>query len=204
MNSLLKSISYIFHPLIMPLLGVLFYFSKSPRFIPSEIIQAKIVSLFILTIILPILLYLILKLIGLVNTVNLKTTKERIYPLILNCIVIILVLQRILTPAQSIELVELYFFFIGILISNMACLLLAIMKFKASIHMIAISGVIMFFIALSIHFSININGTLALMFIIMGAIATSRLHLKAHTYVELIIGVFIGIIPQLILVTYWL
>ncbi|WJJ96810.1 hypothetical protein [Algibacter luteus] len=201
MDKLLKSISYIFHPLIMPLLGVIFYFSKSPRYIPLDIIQAKVISLFILTIILPILLYFLLKTIGIVNTINLKSTKERIYPLILNGIVILIVLQRILTPSQAIEL---YFFFIGILISNMACLILAILKFKASIHMIAISGVFMFFIALSIHFSININGTLALMSIIMGAIATSRLHLKAHTSIELIIGVFIGILPQLILVNYWL
>ena len=200
-DKLLRSISYIFHPLIMPLLGVIFYFSKSPRYIPLDIIQAKVISLFILTIILPILLYFLLKTIGIVNTINLKSTKERIYPLILNGIVILIVLQRILTPSQAIEL---YFFFIGILISNMACLILAILKFKASIHMIAISGVFMFFIALSIHFSININGTLALMSIIMGAIATSRLHLKAHTSIELIIGVFIGILPQLILVNYWL
>ena len=201
MDKLLKSISYIFHPLVMPLLGVIFYFSKSPRYIPIEIIQAKVVSLFILTIILPVLLYLLLKTVSVVNTINLETTKERIYPLILNGVVILVVLQRILTPSQSIEL---YFFFLGILISNMACLLLAIMKFKASIHMIAISGVFMFFVTLSIHFSININGTLALMSIVMGAIATSRLHLKAHSYIELIIGVFIGIVPQLILVNYWL
>ncbi|WP_295981733.1 hypothetical protein [uncultured Algibacter sp.] len=201
MDKLLKSISYVFHPLIMPLLGVIFYFSKSPRYIPFDIIQAKMVSLFILTVILPILLYLLLKTVGVVNTINLETTKERIYPLLLNGIVILIVLQRILTPTQAIEL---YFFFVGILISNMACLLLVIMKFKASIHMIAVSGVFMFFIALSIHFSININGTLALMCIIMGAIATSRLHLKAHTYKELILGVFIGLMPQLILVSYWL
>lgn len=201
MHTLLKSISYIFHPLIMPLLGVIFYFSKSPRYIPREVILGKIVSLFILTIILPVLLYFLLKMIGIVQTINLKTTKERIYPLILNGIVILIVLQQILTPSQSIEL---YFFFVGILISNMACLLLAIMQFKASIHMIAISGVFMFFIAISIHFSININGTLAIMSIITGAIATSRLHLKAHSYIELIIGVFIGVIPQLILINYWL
>lgn len=201
MDKLLKSISYIFHPLIMPLLGVIFYFSKSPRFIPIEIIQAKVVSLFILTVILPILLYFLLKTLGLVSTINLKTTKERIYPLILNGVVVLIVLQRVLTISQS---PELYFFFVGILISNMTCLLLAIMRFKASIHMIGISGIFMFFVALSIHFSININGTLALISIIIGATATSRLHLKAHSYIELIIGIFVGFIPQLILVTYWL
>lgn len=201
MDKILRSISYIFHPLLMPILGVIFYFSKSPRFIPYDIMRAKLVSLLILTILLPILLFFLLKTLGRVKSINLETTSERILPLTLNCIVIILVLKRILTPTQ---ITELYFFFVGILISTMSCLILAVAKFKASIHMIAVSGVFMFFVALSIHFSININGTLALMIIIMGAIATSRLHMKAHTYKELIIGFFIGLLPQLILVRYWL
>lgn len=201
MDRILKSISFIFHPLIIPLLGVLFYFSKSPRFIPEEIVKAKIISIFILTIILPVLLFFLLKTLGKVNSIYLKTTEERIYPLILNCLVILIVLQRIITLSQ---IIELYYFFIGVLISTMACLMLAIFKFKASIHMISITGLFMFFINLSIHFSINIIGTLALMSIITGAIATSRLHVKAHTYKELILGVFIGVIPQLILVSYWL
>lgn len=201
MDRILKSISFIFHPLIMPLLGVLFYFSKSPRFIPEEIIQAKIISIFILTIVLPILLFFLLRTLGKVNSIYLKSTQERIYPLFLNCIVVLIVLQRIITPAQ---IIELYYFFLGILISTMVCLILVIFKFKASIHMISISGLFMFFIVLSIHFSINIIGTLALMSIISGAVATSRLHLKAHTYLELILGIFIGVFPQLILVGYWL
>ncbi len=201
MNSILKSISYIFHPLIMPLLGVLFYFYKSPRYIQEDIIKAKLVSLFILTVILPILLYFLLKTLGKVQSMYLSSTKERIIPLILNCFVILIIIQRIITPSQ---IIELYFFFVGILISTLACLILAILKFKASIHMIAVSGLFAFFTILSVHFSININGTLALLAIISGAVATSRLHLNAHTYVELIMGVFVGGIPQLILVPYWL
>lgn len=201
MHHILKSVSVIFHPLLMPIAGVLFYFAKTPRFIDREVIWAKLVSLSILTIVLPILLYFLLKTLGRVNTIYLKSTKERIIPLVLNAIVILLVVQRILRPDPYIEL---YYFFVGVLVSTLACLILAIFKFKASIHMIAISGVFMFFIALSIHFSININSTLALMSIIIGAVATSRLHLKAHTYPELLMGVFVGIFPQLILVTKWL
>lgn len=201
MDRFLKSVSYIFHPLLMPIFGVLFYFLKSPRFIPLDIIQAKLVSLVILTVILPILLFFLLKTLGKVKSINLETTSERILPLTLNCIVIFLVLQRILTPTQ---IIELYYFFVGILISTMTCLFLVLAKFKASIHMIAVAGVFMFFIALSIHFSININGTIALMIIIIGAIASSRLHMKAHTYKELIIGFFVGLLPQLLLVPYWL
>jgi hypothetical protein len=185
----------------MPLLGVVFYFSKSPRFIPIEIIRAKIISLGILTIALPILLYYLLKNIGRVNSIYLNTTKERLLPLFLNGCITILILNRVLPPT---EIIELYYFFVGILISTLACFILAILNFKASIHMIGIAGVTMFYLALSIHFSININGTLALMFIFIGAIATSRLHLKAHTNIELLIGFFIGFIPQLILINYWL
>ena len=185
----------------MPLLGVVFYFSKSPRYIPKEIIQAKLISLFILTILLPILLYYLLKTLGKTHSIYLRSTNERILPLALNCIIIFLILQRVITPN---EIVELYYFFVGILISTLACLILALLKFKASIHMLAIAGLFMFCTALSIHFSININGTLALMAIIIGAVATSRLYLEAHDYRELIVGFCIGFIPQLILVNYWL
>ena len=201
MNRILTSISYIFHPLIMPLLGVIFYFSKSPKYFPVEIIQAKLISLFILTVLLPILLYFLLKTLGKVNTIHLESTTERTIPLAINCIIILLILKRVIEANQ---LNELYFFFLGILISNIICLVLAMIRFKASIHMIAISGLFMFFIALSIHFSININGTLALMCVITGAIATSRLHLNAHSYKELVFGFFIGMMPQLLLINYWL
>ncbi len=201
MDRLLKSISYIFHPLIMPLLGVIFYFYKSPRFFSKDIITAKLISLFILTFILPILLFFLLKTVKKVESVNLETTKERIFPLILNCIIISLVLMRVL---QSSQIIELYFFFLGILISNITCLILAVLKFKVSIHMIAVSYVFMFLVILSIHFSININGILALSSIIIGAVATSRLHVKAHTSLELIMGVFIGVLPQLVMANYWL
>ncbi|MBJ7882775.1 hypothetical protein [Gelidibacter salicanalis] len=198
---LLKSISYIFHPLIMPLLGVILYFSKTPRFIPYPVIKAKLFSITILTFILPILLYFLLKTIKRVESLHLKTTKERIIPLLLNTIIMVLILKRVL-PYH--EIPELYYFYLGILFSTLACLFLAIFKLKASIHMIASAGFFMFAIALSIHFKININGTIALMCIIIGAIATSRLHLKAHTNAELIIGFFVGLLPQLILLNYWL
>jgi hypothetical protein len=201
MHRILKSISFIFHPLIMPFLGVLFYFLKSPRFIPDFTIKAKLFSIGILTVVLPILLFYLLKTISKINSFYLETTKERIWPLILNCTIVILILSRVLTQN---EIPELYFFFIGILCSSLACLILACLNFKVSIHMIASAGLFMFVVAIGIHFKININGTIAFMCIVMGAIATSRLHLKAHSTIELIMGFFIGLIPQLIMLNYWL
>lgn len=187
----------------MPSLGVVFYFSNSPRFIPRQFIVTKLIPVYILTILLPLLFYFILKNIGKVKSIYLKTVPERILPLIFNCLITLIVLKYIFTITKA-ETIELYFFFVGILISTMSCLVLAIFAFKASIHMVAISGLFMFFIALSIHFSININTTLAFMAIVTGATASSRLHLKAHNYTEIITGIFLGVIPQLILIIYWL
>jgi hypothetical protein len=200
-NFILKGISFVFHPLIMPLLGVLFYFSKTPRFIPESIMKAKVFSIVILTLILPILLFFLLKTVNKVDSIYLKSTRERLIPLFINCVIITLILIRVLTPN---EIVELYYFFLGILCSTLACFILAIFKIKASIHMIAASGFFMFAIALGVHYQININGTMALMMVILGAIATSRLHLKAHTNQELIIGMAVGLFPQLTLLNYWL
>ena len=201
MDFILKSISYVLHPLIMPLLGVLFYFSKTPRFIPENIVNAKIFSIILLTMILPILVYYLLKTLKKVDSIYLKNTNERKLPLLINAFIISLVILRVFT---SNEIKELYYFFIGILVSTLVCFVLAVFKVKASIHMLAASGFFMFALALSINFKININGTIALMMVLLGAIATSRLHLKAHTYPELIIGSLIGIIPQLLLFSTWL
>ena len=44
MKVLLKSASYLFHPLWMPFAGTLIYFLVSPRFIPEEVVKAKILA----------------------------------------------------------------------------------------------------------------------------------------------------------------
>ncbi len=201
MNKLLKLISYVFHPLLMPLLGVAFYFSKTPRFTPPNTVYAKLFSIAILTILLPILLYFLLRTIKKVASIHLKTSAERRWPLLINSIIILLIINRVL-PMD--EIPELYYFFLGILISTITCLALALVKFKASIHMIGAAGFFMFAIALGIHFKININTTLIIMCIALGSIATSRLHLKAHNNAELIIGFFVGLLPQLIILNYWM
>ena len=201
MSAFIRSISYIFHPLLMPFIGVVFFFSKSPRHLPVNVVKAKLIALFLLSIVLPILIFYLLKSLKQVKSIYLQSTKERIIPLLLNC-VIIGYLSFTVFPAN--EFIELYYFFIGIIFSSLTCLILAILKFKASIHMIASTVILMFVIALSIHYIINIIGTISLLFVLIGAIATSRLHMNAHSAAELVVGVFVGIIPQLIMLKFWL
>ena len=201
MNFFLKSISYIFHPILIPFLGAYVHFLLAPKQFDTTYNYSVLLLIFLLTIVLPLSLSYALQKLKIINSIHLKTTRERIVPLILNAIIVVLVI-RYITPIESSS--ELYYFFTGILLSTIACLFLAFLKFKASIHMIAISGLLMYLIATGVHFNIDITIIVALLIVITGAVATSRLYMKAHTFSELIVGFFIGLIPQLILINYWL
>ncbi|MBQ0736283.1 hypothetical protein [Aquimarina celericrescens] len=201
MNFFLKSISYIFHPLLMPVLGAIIYFAAAPRFIPEDIIKAKMVGLTILTIFIPIILFFFLRNMGTITSIDLENVKQRKIPLLLQSILLIVVIKMIIDVYHY---PELYFFFLGILFSMLSSIFMILFNIKASLHMIGISGVTMFTIALSIHFGMNLILLITTLMIANGLVATSRLHCKAHSNLELILGFLIGVIPQLTLVNFWL
>jgi membrane-associated phospholipid phosphatase len=101
-------------------------------------------------------------------------------------------------------IVELYFYFVGLIAATLATLILLLFKIKCSMHLLGLGSLFMYLINLSIHFEINITLALSLFIFLIGLVATSRLYLKAHTKAELIIGFFIGLISQLLTVKYWL
>lgn len=201
MNFLLKSISYIFHPLLMPLAGSIIYFITAPRFIPENIIQAKVFGLIVVTVLIPIVLYFFLRTIGVITSIHLEEAKQRKIPLLLQSLLLLLVIKMVIDVYNY---PELYFFFLGILLSSLSAIFIVFFDIKASLHMIGSGAVTMFTIALSIHFEINLILLIAGMIIINGLVATSRLHYKAHSNLELTLGFLIGVIPQLTLVNFWL
>ncbi|MDH7445446.1 hypothetical protein [Aquimarina sp. 2201CG14-23] len=201
MNFLLKSISYIFHPLLMPIAASLIYFTTAPRFIPENIIKAKIFGLLVVTVLIPIVLYFFLKTIGVITSIHLEEAKQRKIPLLLQSLLLLLVIKMIIDVYNY---PELYFFFLGLLLSSLSAIFIVFFNIKASLHMIGSGAVTMFTIAISIHFGINLTLLIAGMMIINGLVATSRLHYEAHSNLELILGFLVGVIPQLTLVNFWL
>ena len=113
----------------------------------------------------------------------------------------LLIIKMVFDPYDS---PELYYFFVGILFSAITTLLLVFLKFKVSLHQMGISGVTMFLIALGVHFKVNVLIAIGLLFIANGWVASSRLHTQSHNYPELIAGFFVGVIPQLIMLNFWL
>ena len=201
MNHFLRFAAYLFHPLFMPLLGVLIYYTITPRYIEPNIIKAKILTIVIITILIPMVSFFLLKNLRLINSIHLENVKERKFPLMIHTILVLLVIKMIYSPYEN---PELYYFFVGILLSTLTSIILIFFKFKVSLHQMGIAGVTMFLIALSIHFKINLLVGIGVLFFFNGWIASSRLHTRSHNYIELIIGFFLGVIPQIIVLNFWL
>jgi membrane-associated phospholipid phosphatase len=196
-----KAISYIFHPIFVPIAGTLAYFIITPKYSPLELQSGNILPIFILTVIIPIIAYLILKNLGLVNSIFIPSLQERKYPLFIQIGLLFLILYKVI-PNNYIP--ELYFYFVGLLSATLASLLLLYFRLKSSMHLMGLGSLMMFLIVLSIHFEVNITLAISLLIFFTGLTATSRLYLKAHSRSELFVGFCIGMITQLLTVKFWL
>tara|TARA_Y100000815_G_scaffold91191_1_gene80089 strand:- start:720 stop:1277 length:558 start_codon:yes stop_codon:yes gene_type:complete len=185
----------------MPMLGVVLYFWITPKFVPEPFLYAKILALVILTIVVPLLFYFLLRNLKMASSVFLSDVNERRIPLLCNIVLTLTILKIII---NGYEFPELYYFFIGILLSSAVSFIMVLLRFKVSLHMVGICGVIMFIIGLSLHYSSNLLLFIALLIFAAGASASSRLQASAHTNAELIIGVLVGLIPQLAILYIWL
>lgn len=201
MNFILRFAAYLFHPLFMPLLGSLLYYGITPRYIEPDIMQARLFAVSIITLFIPVITFFLLKNLGLISTIHLKNVGERKIPLMIECLLLLLIIKMVFDPYDS---PELYYFFVGILFSTLTTLLLVFLKFKISLHQMGIAGVTMFLIALGVHFKVNVLLAIGMFFIANGWVASSRLHTNSHTSPELIAGLFIGVLPQIIMLNFWL
>jgi len=201
MTIFFKTISYIFHPLFIPIAGACAYFIITPKYSPDSLQSTTLLPIFILTIIIPIIAFFILRNLGLVRSVFMPTIKERKYPLYIHISLLLIVVYKII-PDQYVP--ELHFYFLGLIAAAMTALLLLLLKQKASMHLMGMGGLFIFLICLSIHFEKNIILAISLLVLATGLVATSRLYLKAHSKAELLVGFFIGVLSQLLLVRFWL
>jgi hypothetical protein len=201
MRYFLKIVSYIFHPLFIPIAGTIAYFQITPKYSPLELQGGNMLPIFILTVIIPIISFLILRNIGIVHSIQLPTIKERKYPLYLNLALLFIVVYKVI-PNNYI--MELYYFFVGLIIATLASILLLFFKVKSSMHLLGMGSLFMFLTNLSVHFETNITLCLSIFILVTGLVTTSRLYLNAHTKAEVFIGFCIGLISQLLTVKYWL
>ncbi|SHL71561.1 hypothetical protein SAMN05443543_10467 [Flavobacterium flevense] len=193
--------SYLFHPVFIPIYATLFYLFSNHSYFLNKEKYLVLLEVTTITFIIPVLFFFLLRLTGKINSIMAAELSERKLPLVIQCFLIILLVRKSITIERY---PELHFFFLGALMSTLIALILLFFNKKASLHMMALSALTLFVFGLSIH---NHNqNTLLIVFLVLmnGFVASSRLIMKAHTPIELIIGVLLGSIPQILLLFLWL
>ena len=191
-----KVISTILHPTILPTTGTFLYFIFITR--PYEKnLQLIILSLvFTLTYIVPILLLFFLKNFGFIKNFQVSTIKERRIPVIFMTLILYFLGNTII---QIPMIRNLGILFYGTSLSLISIYILFSVKLKSSLHLVSMGNMFGFFLIMTNIYNLSILYIILLLIFLSGILASSRLYLKAHTPLELLIGFFLGFVCQFIL-----
>ena len=191
-----KFISTILHPTVLPTVGAFLYFIFVKQTFEKELQLIVLGLIFILTYIVPILLLFFLKNFGFIKDFQVSTIKERRVPVIL----MILILYFLGNTIIQIPMIRnLGILFYGTSLSLICIYVLFSIKLKSSLHLVSMGNMLGFFLIMTNVNNLSILFIIILLIFLSGILASSRLYLKAHTPIELLIGFFLGFISQFLL-----
>lgn len=193
--------SYLFHPIFISVFASMFYFLTTTIYFIYETVYLYLIQVLLITIFIPLACFYLLTTLGKIDSIMIENVSQRKIPLFLQ---VILTLFLILKTFTATEIPELFYFFLGSIISSLLALILVFLKQKPSLHMIGISSLTVFCMGCCFHFHIYALSGLAGLILINGIVASSRLIMKAHTNQELLLGLIIGVVPQTFLMLFWL
>ena len=204
-----KLISFLFHPLLLPTYAVLLMFIF-PAYLSNYQYEYKrivLLVIFILTFVFPVLVIMVMINMKVISSLNMKGRKERAYPYAVASIIYIAAYYILINFSFTIPSIVSNF----ILMSTVIIFIIMLINFKikVSAHMAGIGGFVSFFYVfimkenmydfLFSFSNLNITGVyfLALIILLAGIIASSRLSLKAHNICQISTGFVIGFVVGL-------
>lgn len=203
LKKILPIFSYIFHPIFIPILACLFYFFVNDSYFSYSKYEVYLVlmQVTILTFLIPISFFYLLRSLGKIDSIMVSELSQRKFPLLIQIVLLLVLINKGTTEDR---IPELYYYFLAGLISTILALIFLFAKIKASLHMVGIASLLLFVIGISIHNHTNFLISIAVLTLLTGIVASSRLEMKAHDFKELTLGFLIGIIPQIALWHFWL
>ncbi len=197
MKPFLRTGFYLFHPLWIPFLGTLLFFAMIPREFPSTLIEKKLVGIIILSILAPVVFLLALRKRNNYHLFEWKNSQVRRFYLLFLCLILITI-NNFLIP---VELIELSYFFAGLLIVSSMALFLTYIHFTISIHVAFLSCLLSFICCLSFLYQLNLLYLISPLIFIIGWVSSERMSGPcSHKGIEILYSLFLGLLPQGILV----
>lgn len=191
-------ISYVFHPIFIPVYAIWFLVYIHPSYFSGFSAAAKKQTILIIILNLvffPLLSVLLLKAVGFIQSIFLRTQKDRIIPYMACGIFFFwgytIFKQQDLYPAVLAS------FIFGIFLASSGALL-ANIYFKISMHAIGMGGLTGLFIIITNTNTMLMSWPLSAVLLLSGLVCTARLLISDHTPKDIYAGLFIGLLSQFI------
>lgn len=188
-------VSYICHPVFMPLVMTFVLYKLSPMsFIGVKHFGMLLLSIGLITVFFPLISILIMKGLGFVESIELHTAKDRIIPMIATMTFYFWAAHVYDNVAGTPLIVQVLLLgaFWGVIVLFMFNIFV-----KVSLHTAGAGGMIGILIVLMMTSPVNMTIPLFIAIVIAGIIGTARLILGAHHRGEIWVGYFTGILVQL-------
>jgi len=191
-------VSYIFHPLFIPVYISWFLISQQPHLFASFTAAEKVITIIRFAVFytfFPLVTVLLARGLGFLDSIYLRTQKERIIPYIA-CGIYYFFMWYVLRnqPQFTREVVMLS---LAIWIAS-SLGLIANIYMKVSMHAMSVGLMLVFILMLAIQKGAGFGLYLSIAIFITGLVCTARLIVSDHSQKEIYTGLFIGALSQLI------
>ena len=202
MMRLAQFISVLGHPLFMPAyaFGLLIYTNPYINMMMPDVSkQFALGILIVFTILLPILTAIVFKMFGLIDSFFMKTAEERRWPFLLTLVWYYMGFQLM----TKIYLPQSFLLLMVGAISAIGISLIITTRWKISIHMLGIGGVIGAIIGISQRFQFDHSLLLMGLILFAGLIGFARLKTNSHNYRQVYAGFILGVTIEWMAVLYF-
>ena len=193
-------LSLILHPVLMPTYALLLIFRQSTYFSYTVSPEGKLAlfSIIVLnTFLLPVIISYILVKRGWIKSLEMQKREERIMPFITNLVLMLLASFMI----YKLKLPRVFFLLTLGAAAAIAIAVIINIKWKISIHMIGIGGLIGTFFGLSTFLLVDLRMSIIAFLLIAGLLAAARLTLEAHKPAQIYAGFLAGFLCEYLLLS---
>ena len=191
-------LSIILHPVLMPTYALLIIFQLKTYIAFSTPFQVKAALYIVIvfnTLVMPVVISYILITRGYIKSFEMQRRQERIIPFISN-LALMLIAYYMLTKVVVPKIF--YLLLLGAAGSVLIAILINI-KWKISIHMIGIGGIVGMLFGMSTFLLADLRIPILISIFVAGLLGTARLALNAHRPAEIYAGFLVGFLCEYLL-----
>lgn len=190
MEKISKAISFIYHPLIIPTLGILVLFNSGSylSYLPYDMKKGMLLIVFLCTYVIPLIFVPYLLYQRLLLNEQMENRRERYLPLLVSFVLNVFcyyLIRRITVPNMY------HAFILSSLLAILVTMLITL-RYKISIHMVGAGGLVALIGFLAFHLKVDLQFYLVISLMLAGITGTARLILKAHTPDQIYSGFLTG------------